>query len=383
MKSRERVVNVINHLPVDRIPRDLGGIVSGISKIAYERLLAYWKIGVPRIQISDRVQQLAGIDESILTKLEIDTRHVRANPQNEHSKSDLKSETFKDLYGIKYRRTGTREIPTLYFEMIEFPLARATLNAVRNYQWPSPTEQWFTNLSNLAKNYWKDGYAVIADPLAGGILEQAVWLRGLKRFFLDLYEHRDIIEELLELSLNNQLEIWEAYLEKIGEWVNIIVYGDDYGHQDRTMMNPNMWRKLVKPRVQVLVQSIKKAFPHIKVQLHSCGSIEPIIADLIDIGFDILNPIQPRAKNMNHSVLKNNFGSQICFHGGFDIQQVLPMGNDLDIKKEVVRLLCTLAQDQTGYIFAMAHNILADVPPQNIETAYKALDDFNWKEIDQ
>ncbi|MFX0152121.1 MAG: hypothetical protein ACFFAJ_15140, partial [Candidatus Hodarchaeota archaeon] len=247
MISRDRVANAINHLPVDRIPRDLGGLVSGISKIAYERLLAYWKIKGLRIQISDRVQQLARINESILTKLNIDTRHIRANPQHDRPTTDLTAEMFQDSYGITYRRTGTTEIPKLYYEMVDFPLARATFNEVRNYQWPSPTEQWFTNLSKLAKTYWKDGYAVIADPLSGGILEQAVWLRGVERFFLDLYEHREIVEELLELSLNNQLEIWKAYLEKIGEWVNIVVYGDDYGHQDRIMMNPNMWRTLVKP----------------------------------------------------------------------------------------------------------------------------------------
>ncbi|MFX0172899.1 MAG: uroporphyrinogen decarboxylase family protein [Candidatus Hodarchaeota archaeon] len=378
MMARDRVLNAINHHPVDRVPRDLGGLVSGISKIAYEKLLAYWKIEGLSINISDRVQQLARIDDSILIKLNIDTRHIRANPQNGKSTTDLTSEKFKDLYGIIYRRTGTVEIPTLYYEMVEFPLARAALNEVKNYKWPSPAPQWFSNLSNLAKTYWKDGYDVIADPLSGGILEQAVWLRGGKRFFLDLYEHSEIVEELLELSLINQLEIWEAYLEKIGEWVNIIVYGDDYGHQDRTMMDPNMWRTLVKPRVQVLIQSIKKAFPHMKIQLHSCGSIEPIITDLIEIGFDILNPVQPRAKNMDHSILKDKFGSQICFHGGFDIQNVLPLGNDSDVKKEVVRVLSTLAQDQTGYIFAMAHNILADVPPENIITAFKTLNEYNW-----
>lgn len=383
MIARNRVVNVINHHPVDRVPRDLGGLVSGISKIAYERLLAYWKIKGLRIQISDRVQQLARIDDSLLMKLKIDTRHIRANPNYDQPTPDSTSEIFKDLYGITYRRTGTTEIPTLYYEMVEFPLARASLNEIKNYQWPSPTNKWFSNLSKLAKTYWKDGYAVIADPLSGGILEQTIWLRGLERFFLDLYEHRDIVEELLEQSLINQLEIWEAYLGKIGEWVNIIVYGDDYGHQDRTLMNPKMWRTLVKPRVQVLIQSIKKAYPHIKIQLHSCGSIEPIIADLIEIGFDILNPVQPRAKNMDHSILKDKFGSQICFHGGFDIQNVLPLGNDSDVKNEVERVLSTLAQDHTGYIFAMAHNILADVPPQNIEAVFKTLDEFNWKIIDQ
>ncbi len=167
--------------------------------------------------------------------------------------------------------------------------------------------------------------------------------------------------------------MWESWLNEVGEWVSIALYGDDYGTQERPLLHPKMWRELVKPRVKKLIQSIKRNFPSVKIQLHSCGSIFEIIPDLIDIGFDVLNPVQP-TKAMDHAALKKGFGSKICFHGGVDIQEVLPRGSQFEVENEVNRVLNTLARDHTGYIFAMAHNILADVPPKNIIAAFDALD---------
>ncbi|MHA2226966.1 MAG: uroporphyrinogen decarboxylase family protein [Candidatus Hodarchaeales archaeon] len=372
MLSRNRVLNAINHEQVDYIPRDLGGIISGISKIAYERFLDHMKISFDSVQISDRVQQLAHIHESVLAKLRVDTRHIRANPS--YQSESPSQEWFKDRYGIKYHRVGTSEIPILYYEMVSYPLANATLQEVAEYNLPSPSDEWFVDCAKKAKTFWNQGFAVVADPMSGGILEQTKWLRGFDQFITDLYENREIVDELLDKNLDNQILIWEKWLENVGEWVSIILYGDDYGSQDRLLMHPDMWRDLIKPRVKNLVHSIKKEFSHIKVQLHSCGSVTPIIPDLIEIGIDILNPVQPRAKGMDHVILKEKFGKQLCFHGGVDIQEVLPHGTPEDVTQEIKRVSNTLGADNTGYIFAMAHNILADVPPKNITAVFDALD---------
>ncbi|UCG04723.1 MAG: hypothetical protein JSW11_20465 [Candidatus Heimdallarchaeota archaeon] len=209
--------------------------------------------------------------------------------------------------------------------------------------------------------------------MSGGILEQVIGLRGFHTFLSDLYGNRDIVEELLDKNLDHQQLIWQKWLSEVGEYVSIAMYGDDYGTQERLLIHPQMWRDLVKPKVKTLIRSIKKDFPHIKIQLHSCGSIVEIIPDLIEVGFDILNPVQPTPR-MDHASLKQKYGSKICFHGGVDIQEVLPRGSPLQVEQEVNRILDTLASDHTGYIFAMAHNILADVPPENILAAFKALD---------
>ncbi len=374
MIPRERVLNAINHKEIDRFPRDLGGVVSGISKITYERLLDYWNISSDNIIVYDRIQQLAQIPDSMLEQLNIDIRHIRVKGS---SSNESNSDSFTDPYGIKYRRIGTSDHPTLYYEMVSFPLGNANLNDIREYKWPKPTEDWFLDCKKQAKKFQKDSYAIVADPLSGGIQEQTVWLRGIEQFYLDLYQNRDIIEELLNLAAINQIEVANIYLEQLGDYVDIMMYGDDYGNQDRLMMHPKMWRELVKPRVKKLVQTIKRNFPHVKIQLHSCGSVHSIISDLIEIGFDILNPVQPLATGMDHQTLKDNYGKQICFHGGFDIQQVLPYGTPEDNANEVKRVLSTLGSDGTGYIFAMAHNILADVPAENFISVYETLDQIN------
>jgi len=374
MLSRDRVRNAIEHRKVDRVPRDLGGVVSGISKIAYEKLLIYMNKSNYSIHVYDTIQQLAQVDESILSKFKIDTRHIRANASGSRLNH---TDSFKDIFGITYQRVGTSEIPTLYYEMMSYPLADASLADIQKYEWPVPSESWFSGLSKLVKRFWDDGYAVIANPISGGILEQTVYLRGLQQFMYDLYGNRELIEELLDRNVTNQLEMNEKYLEEVGEYSLILIYGDDYGHQDRLLMHPEMWRELVKPRVKEFIKCIKGDFSHIKIQLHSCGSVAPIIPDLIEIGFDILNPVQPRAVEMDHDVLNEKFGSKICFHAGFDIQYVLPRGSQNDIEQEVKRVVSSLGRDNTGYIFATAHNILADVPPENIIRMYDALDRFD------
>lgn len=374
MLSRERVLNAIEHRKVDRVPRDLGGVVSGISKIAYEKLLTLINKPNYTIHVYDRIQQLAQVDESILKKFKIDTRHIRTNTSGSRMNH---SDSFKDIFGISYQRVGTAEIPTLYYEMIAYPLANASLAEVRRYKWPVPSESWFNGLARLVNRLTDEGYAIVANPISGGILEQTVYLRGLQQFMHDLYENRELIEELLDLSVVNQITMNEKYLEEVGENSLILIYGDDYGHQDRLLMHPEMWRELVKPRVKELFRCIKQDFPQIKIQLHSCGSIAPIIPDLIEIGVDVLNPVQPRAAEMDHVVLKQKYRSQICFHAGFDIQYVLPKGSQNDIGEEVKRVVSSLGSDNTGYIFATAHNILADVPPENIIRMYDALDKFD------
>ncbi len=371
---RERIENSILHEDIDRIPRDFGGPVSGIAKIAYEKLLRYWKMPINNIQISDLEQQLAVIHENVLTKLKIDTRHIGMNPPIRKSFSeDGTIESFTNIFGMKYQKTRTSLYDPLYYEMVSYPLAEASLTGVREYKFPTPTKEWFSNCRKIAQTYWKEGYAVVADPVSGGILEQTTWLRGNQQFLSDLYENREIVIELLDRNLSHQLQMWESWLSEVGEWTTIAMYGDDYGTQERPLLHPQMWRDLVKPRVKKLIQTIKKNYPQVKIQLHSCGSIAEIIPDLIEIGFDVLNPVQP-SKGMDHASLKQKFGSEICFHGGVDTQEVLPRGSQLEVENEVQRVLSTLASDHTGYIFATAHNILADVPPENISAAFEALD---------
>ncbi|MHA1972576.1 MAG: uroporphyrinogen decarboxylase family protein [Candidatus Hodarchaeales archaeon] len=372
LSGQERVQRAINHKETDRPPRDLGGIVTGISIIAYKKYLSFMGLDTSQVHINDRVQQLAQIDERILEKLSIDTRNLRMKTSGNYSKEDTAGNYFIDIWGIKYTRIGSPNYPTLYFEMTEYPLANANLKYLReSYKWPRPQKNWFKGQRVLAEKYFKQGYAVIANPPSGGILEQSIWMRGFDQFLTDLYDNPEMAEELLEGNLLNQQEIWSAWLEEVGEWTTIALYGDDYGTQNRELLHPKMWRKLIKPRLRKFISSIKRDYPHIKLMLHSCGSIYKIIPDLIEVGVDILNPIQPSAKNMEPDRLKREFGSDICFYGGIDTQDLLPKASPQEIINNVKQTVDILTHDNTGYIFATSHNILADVPPENIHAVFQ------------
>lgn len=347
--------------------------MSGIAIIAYKKLLDYLGFPINNIGISDLEQQLAIIDEKILTELKIDIRHIRmTTPIKKNYGSNGIVESYVNIFGMVYQKIGTSEVDPLYYETIRHPLAEASIREIRDYDFPKCTPDWFHDCKLNAKRFWNKDYAVTMDPVSGGILEQSIGLRSNHRFLSDLYENLEIVMELLDRNLDYQLDVWEHWLNEVGEWVSIAMYGDDYGTQDRPLLHPSMWRELIKPRVKKLIQTIKKNYPNVKIQLHSCGSIAELIPDLIEIGFDVLNPVQP-CKGMDHIALKKKYGSRICFHGGIDTQQVLPRGTTLEVENEVRRVLNSLASDQTGYIFSTAHNILADVPPENIVAIFNTL----------
>jgi uroporphyrinogen decarboxylase len=176
--------------------------------------------------------------------------------------------------------------------------------------------------------------------------------------------------------INEYFIAWNKnYLASVDGKVDIVAIGDDYGMQDRTILSPEMWRKCIKPRYAELIDSIKSNYPNVKLFHHSCGSIYPIIDDLIEIGVDILNSIQPTAKDMEPEKLKKKYGDRITFHGGIDVQNLLPFGTPREIQSEVRRRLEILAENG-GYIVAPSHNIQAGTPAENIIAFYEMVNEY-------
>jgi uroporphyrinogen decarboxylase len=157
----------------------------------------------------------------------------------------------------------------------------------------------------------------------------------------------------------------------LGMGVDILWCGDDFGGQSGMLIDPLTWRSQVKPRIRYMFEEFRKVQPDIKIAWHSCGSILPIIPDFIELGLDILNPIQPLAKGMEPEFLKREYGQDLSFFGGIDVQELLPMGNPQIIKDEVRRRIEILGKNG-GYIIAPAHNIQADTPLENILAFFEA-----------
>ncbi|MHA2295543.1 MAG: uroporphyrinogen decarboxylase family protein [Candidatus Hodarchaeales archaeon] len=368
MIPRDRFIAAVNREEIDRFPIDVGGVVSNVATIAYERFLkAYYPSLLPATTCN-QVQQLACMDEKILQEWKSDTRHV--GPFFE-SKSEQK-DSFIDAFGIKFIRVSSPQYDPLYYEMVKHPLeGSSSVKDIENFPWPTYNKKQLEETTSEAKRYHYEGYAVVVDPAVGGMLEQPAYMCGLEKYLLDIHDNPDFSEKLVESCTTFLCDFWEEWLAEAGEWATVVMLGDDYGMQDRMLISPVTWRKLVKRRLERVVKVIKKA-ADVKIMIHSCGSVYPVIQDIIDVGIDILNPVQPKAKDMDHGRLKEKFGDQVCFHGGIDIQDVLPRGSPSDVKEEVERVFGSLGKDGTGYIFSTAHNIQADVSPENI----KAL--FDW-----
>jgi len=214
-----------------------------------------------------------------------------------------------------------------------------------------------------------DKYAIMGG-IACTLFELAWYLRGLEKFLEDMLINKDYAHELLE-----RLMIWvlTAGRKLIELGVDIIWVGDDAGMQDRMLIHPKLWREFLKPRYARIFSEFRKVNPNIKIAFHSDGYIEPIIPDFIEIGLNILNPVQPKA--MDPARLKKLYGDKLTFWGCVDIQEVLPFGTPEDVEKEV-RLRIQTVGKGGGLLLAPAHNIQPDVKIENILAFYRAAEKY-------
>lgn len=364
----------LEHREPDKVPIDLGGAVSSIHWIAYDKLAKRLGLKV-EIEIADKIQQLAKLHESVLRILDVDFRHCSLKKGFFSGAEDRLDDPsgrpyFVDAWGIKWGKNP------YYYDMISHPLDNLSIDDLDEYAWPDPKDPGrYEGLREEVKNvYETTDYALVADSIFGGIFECAWWLRGFEKFNVDMYKNPDFAEALLNKVVALYMEFYSQYLDQVGDYVQVVELGDDVGAQNGPIMSPALLRKYIKPRwkkLYDLIHSKTKA----KIFHHSCGSIYPFIADLIEVGVDILNPLQPLAANMDIGKIKEQFGNKLTLHGGVDIQRALPLGTPNDVVEEVKRVIRSAAQNG-GYILAGAHNIQADTPVDNIVTLFEAARKF-------
>lgn len=253
-----------------------------------------------------------------------------------------------------------------YIEIHRSPLINASLDEIRKVKLPH-LEWWdFDSYVDLLKNYgdffvWMN---------MNGCFDMARFQRGSEQFFMDMALEPEKAEILLEKVNNLAMAFFEKAIAKVKGLVDGVYLGDDFGTQNGLSISPEMWRKFIKPKYKELVSMIKNH--GLKYCHHSCGGIRPIIPDMIEIGFDVLNPIQPLAKGMDSEELGNEFGKDIAFYGGIDEQKTLPFGSVEDVRKEVLQRIATLGK-YDGYIVAPAHAFQPDSPIENILAVYETV----------
>lgn len=329
----ERVKLALNHSEPDHVPLDLGSTANtGIHIIAYRNLLSYLGIKKDEFPLLDIVQQTALIHEDVLQKLKVDVRGLFSKaPKNWKLKLLKKGgyRYFVSEFGITWRMP---EHNGYYYDPLGSPLSESSISKekIDNYDWPEPNDiSRIDGLEKQAKNWLSDIHpAILMEEGGGEIFDAPFWLRGSENFYMDLASDPKIACYLMDKMVDFQMGYWELTIEKLGEYISIVRLGDDLGMQNTTRISPEMYRKYVKPRQKKLFSFIKKlSKKQIYIFLHSCGSVYEIIPDFIEIGVDILNPVQIAAANMDSKKLKKEFGDALTFWGGgVDTQHILPNG---------------------------------------------------------
>jgi uroporphyrinogen decarboxylase len=374
MNPRERVMLALNHKEPDRIPIDLGGsICSSIHKSAYIELKKYLGMDLEEIKMADYVQQLPYLDEALLERFDVDFRMVQL-PAATAADVDIFEEgayyAFIDRWGSKLHMPKEGG---LYFDWVDFPIKEATMRALNNYAWPQPDPpEYNAQLRKQARHlYQETDYALVGGAvIGGGIFEQPARTMGLENFFMALVSEPQFADRLMGQITDIYIESCNNYLEQMGEYLQVFTYWDDVCGQNGWLIAPDVYRKMVKPKQRRLVEAIRHK-TDAKIYYHSCGAVFDLIPDLIELGFDILNPVQVSARGMDTRRLKKEYGRDIVFWGGgVDSQHILPFGRPKEVADEVKRRIDDLAPDG-GFVFAIVHNIQALVPPENIVAAFE------------
>lgn len=243
-----------------------------------------------------------------------------------------------------------------YTEITGHPLTDS--NEIDNYKPPDPTRsELYYDSEHVIKEYKKDFY--IVGVTVTTIFETAWALRGLEQLMVDMISNQEIANIILDIPYHYHLYAAKKLVE-LG--VDMIWTGDDMGAQNNMLISPKMWRKYFKPRMANFIVELRKINPDIKIAYHTDGNVFPIISELIEIGIDVLNPIQPAS--MDPTEVKKRFGDHLCFWGSIDEQYTLPFGSPVDVHREVLKRLKTIGNNG-GLILAPTHHVQLDTPLEN------------------
>jgi len=379
MTSRERVLAVLNHEIPDRVPMILGvSNATGLKMAPYRGIKKIAGISAPDDYIYDWPELgSAKVDEETMVRLHSDVRGVLDRfPKSfyERARSRAPHSPCIDDWG-----SGQIEIePGVWYPGLH-PLAEATtveeLEAYDN--WPDMHDPY--RVAHVAEEAGKlaaeNQYAIMATPWLLFPFERAFSMQGMDTFLLNMAMRPDFAEALLQKNLQYCKELMGHFLQAIGENIDIIKIGDDLGTQDRLMISPKMYRKILKPIHAELISFIKER-TKAKVFFHTDGDVFNLIEDFIEIGVDILNPIQTSAGKMSDlEGLKERYGERLVLCGAIDTQNILPNGTPEEVRQEVRRVINILGQGG-GYMVASVHTIMQEVPPENVLAMVDAVQEF-------
>ncbi len=358
MNHRERVDMALAHQEPDRCPMQISFTPEFAARLEQELKLDKSKSHNPHG---------SGNTYKLERALEQDLLLVSVGWANSYYQPGYAEKDFYyDEWGIKWKvaEYKTRFGKGKYTEITGHPLADD--EAVDSYQSPDPERtELYREAERVLADYQEEYY--IVGVTVTTIFECAWALRGMEQLFMDFIENPELAGKILDIPYHYHL----TAARKLAEMgVDMIWLGDDMGGQSSMLISPALWRKFFKPRMARFIAEIKKIKPDIKVAYHSDGVINPIIPDLIEIGLDVLNPVQPAA--MDPAELKREYGDRLCFWGTIDEQQTLPFGTPEDVRNEVLDRINTVGKNG-GLILGPTHHVQLDTPLENFRAMVETI----------
>lgn len=412
MTSRQRVLASVRHQEPDRVPIDMGGTPSsGISAIAYHNLKEYLGIDRGHTRVYDVVQQLAQPEEMILDRFGVDVLDIgRTFNTGDEDWYDItlpqgievqfpawfqpvqQADGSWDAFAPDGTRIATMPVGATFFDQTYFPYLEGYPDDFGGLAQEMPKIHW----AGLVHSPWDhagepDFWAQLRARaialrqasdraliiVAGcNLFEWGTFLRRIDNFLMDLVLAPQEVERLLDALMEIHLDTLDKVCTAVGDVADILRFGDDLGMDTGPFMAPEVYRRLFKPRHAILCDYVH-THSQMHTFLHSCGSIYRLLPDLIEAGYDIINPVQIGTRDMEAARLKKEFGRDITFWGGgADTRHILNHATPAEVKDHVKGLL-DIWLPGGGFVFNTVHNILPDVPPQNIVAMFEAIEEYN------
>ncbi len=369
MTSRQRVLAAFAHREPDRVPLDFMGTASGMTEGAYFALLRHLGLEGEGREFRHG-ESVRHYDARVLKTLGVDFRRVWLRPPDNWSPPPTPAGVSIDEWGMKRARMGDIS------PFINAPLQDAEVHDLATYPWPRPEDPGrVRGLQQEARRLREGGdWAISARAPLHGMFDLAQRLRGVEQFMMDLLLDKRFAKALVGRIRDLQLAFYSRLLDAVGPVVDMVETSDDFGTQTGLLISPELFREMFAPARQELNELIKSKAPRARIFFHSDGAISKIIPDLIEVGVEVLNPIEPDVPGNQPQVLKERFGSRLIFHGHLDMKGAMRRSM-ADVRGEVRRAIDGMSQGG-GYILAPTNHLQPDVPPENLIEAYRYARDY-------
>lgn len=383
MNSRERVNTTLNHKEPDKVPIDLGGNQSSIHIKAYKKLLDYLEIEDENVQYADFVQQIVRPCDKVLERFSIDVRYVQplggmVRVQDMEPQYEAKYVGLYDQFGVFWGNDVKKDLDDiLYYDPVIHPFADfKSVSDIRDFDWPNGRDKTpFNGLKEYAKNLRDNTDFALSTPPVGCIYEYCTFLFGFTKTLRYLRTKPEFIIVTMEELLKYWTDYVTTFLDEVGSYLDVVCINGDLAEQAGPIMSVKLYENMIKPIERKLSKKIRELV-ETKINYHSCGSVSLFIPHFAEIGYDVINPVQISAYDMEPCSLKKRFGDIMSFWGGLcNTQNTLPFGTLKQIRDEVRRNFECL-KPGGGFVASNIHNITAEVPPQNIVAMFDAANEF-------